>query len=218
MNLFSKKREIKTSQLALLFITGLVLGFLVITQAKYFNSYVTSISRDSTENVFRRIQILKTSNDELKDEITTLENQLAELNDQAQSFATIDKEIKKNEILAGDADVFGPGIELVIENDLNSVWFTDLTNELIASGAETISINGIRLTDSTVGFDALPNGQIMVNGVILRAPYTFQIIGDKDALEQILANQVGIINKMGATFQDFKYTLTKKDRIDMKKV
>lgn len=218
MNLLHRKKDRKASRIVLLLIIGLVLGFLVITQAKHFTNYVESIGRDSSENIFRRIQILKTSNDELKDEIKTLETQLEDLNDQAQSFATIDKDIKKNEIIAGDTDIWGPGIELIIENDLNAVWFTDLTNELIASGAETISINSIRLTESTVGFDALPNGQIMINGVILQAPYTFNAIGDKEALVQILKSPLGILNRMDATFEDFKYTLSEKDRIDMKQV
>ncbi|MBA4336565.1 hypothetical protein C0416_02200 [bacterium] len=218
MELFHRKKDIYNSQIAILLITGIVLGFLVINQAKHFTNYVESIGRDSTENVFRRIQILKTSNDELKDEIETLEKQLTELTDQAKSFATIDNEIKKNEIIAGDIDIWGPGIELVIENNLNAVWFTDLANELVASGAEAISINSIRLTDSTIGFDSLPNGQIMINGVILQAPYTLQAVGDKDALDQILTGPLGILEKMKATFQDFKYTISEKDRIEMKQV
>ena len=218
MNLFHRKTNNRISQTALLGITGLILGLLVITQAKHFTSYVETISRDSTENVFRRIQILKTSNDELEDEIKTLEKQLEDLNDQAQTFATIEKDIKKNEIIAGATDVFGPGIELVINNDLNAVWFTDLTNELFASGAEAISINNIRLTDSTIGFDELPNGQIMINGVILQPPYTIQAIGDKDALSQILKGPAGILSRMQATFDNLEYQLSQKDRIDMKKV
>ena len=218
MELFHRKKDGYNSQIAILLITGIVLGFLVVNQAKRFTDYVESIGRDSTENVFRRIQILKTSNDELKDEIGTLEKQLGELTDQAQSFITIDNEIKKNEIIAGNTDTWGPGIELIIENNLNAVWFTDLANEFVASGAEAISVNNIRLTDSTIGFDSLPNGQIMINGVILHAPYTLQAIGDKDALNEILTGPLGILEKMGATFQDFKYTLSKKDRIDMKQV
>lgn len=218
MNLFHRKKERKVSQIILLLVTGLVLGFLVITQAKHFTNYVDTIGRDSTENVFRRIQILKTSNDELKEEITTLETQLEDLNDQAQSFATIDNDINKNKIIAGETDIFGPGIEIVIENELNGVWFTDLTNELLASGAEAISINNIRLTDSTIGFDELPNGQIMINGVILQAPYTFQAIGEKESLADLVEGQTGILTKMSSTFEDFTYTIAEKDRIDMKQV
>ena len=218
MNLFHRKKDRNLDQIVMLLITGLVLGFLVMTQAKHFTNYIQFIGRDSTENVFRRIQILKTSNDELKDEIKTLEKQLEDLNDQAQSFATIDKDIKKNEIIAGDTDIWGPGIELVIKNDLNAVWFTDLSNELLAAGAEAISINNIRLTDSTMGFDTIPNGQIMINGVILQPPFTFQAIGDKEALSRILENPLGILSRMDSIFENFEYTLSKKDRIDMKQV
>jgi len=218
MNLLHRKKDKASSQIAVLLITGLILGFLIIIQAKHFTNYIESIGRDSTENVFRRIQILKISNDELKDEISSLETQFKDLNNQAQSFSTIDKNIKKNEIIAGAVDIFGPGIELIIENDLSAVWFTDLTNELTASGAEAISINNIRLTDSTMGFDSLPNGQIMINGSILQPPYTFQAIGDKAGLAQILTNSLGILNRMNTTLDNFSYKLLQKDRIDIKKV
>ncbi|MCD6109435.1 DUF881 domain-containing protein [bacterium] len=218
MNLLHRKKNKSNMQIALLLITGLVLGFIVIIQAKHFTNYIETIGRDSTENVFRRIQILKISNDELKDEISSLETQFEDLNDQAQSFATIDNDIKKDEIIAGETDIFGPGIELTIENNLNVVWFIDLTNELITSGAEAISVNNIRLTNSTMGFDPLPNGQIMINGVILQPPYTFQAIGDKEELNQILTNPIGILNRMNSAIKDFKYEISQKDRIDMKKV
>ncbi len=218
MNLLHRKKNKSNMQIALLLITGLVLGFIVIIQAKHFTNYIETIGRDSTENVFRRIQILKISNDELKDEISSLETQFEDLNDQAQSFATINNDIKKDEIIAGETDIFGPGIELTIENNLNVVWFIDLTNELITSGAEAISVNNIRLTNSTMGFDPLPNGQIMINGVILQPPYTFQAIGDKEELNQILTNPIGILNRMNSAIKDFKYEISQKDRVDMKKV
>lgn len=218
MNLLHRKKEQPISRILLLLITGLVLGFLVITQAKYFTDYVSTVGRDSTENIFRRIQILKTTNDELNEEIVLLEKKLEDLNNQAQSFQTIANDIKKNEIIAGDTDVWGPGIELIIDNRLNALWFTDITNELFASGAEAISINNIRLTETTIGFDELPNGQIMINGVILQTPYTIHAIGDKESLKQVLQSPFGILQRMEATLEEFSYSLTEKDRIDMKQV
>ena len=126
MNLLHRKKEQPISRMLLLLVTGLVLGLLVTTQAKYFTDYVSTVSRDSTENVFRRIQILKKTNDELNNEIALLEKQLEDLNNQAQSFQTIANNIKKNEIIAGEIDIWGPGIELVIETKLNTIWFTEI--------------------------------------------------------------------------------------------
>jgi uncharacterized protein YlxW (UPF0749 family) len=208
----------KTTQIILLLITGIVLGILVITQAKYFTNYVASVGRDSTENIFRKIQILKTSNDELEQEIDSLENQLEDLSSKAQALESIENEIEKNRIIAGEVDVSGPGIVFEIRNEIKNIWFTDIVNELFASGAEAISVNNIRLTDSSIGFDTLPNGQIMVNGVILNPPYTFAAIGDSEQLKQALESSLGLLDKMKATIENFDYSLKEKDFIKMKKV
>jgi uncharacterized protein YlxW (UPF0749 family) len=214
----SKKFTDRTAQIIILLISGIVLGALVITQAKYFTNYVSSVGRDSSENVFRKIQILKTSNDELKDEIKTLDKQFEEISTQASALASINKEIEKNKLIAGEADVYGSGIELTVANEISGLWFTDIVNELFASGAEAVSVNNVRLTDATIGFDTLPNGQIMLNGVILNSPYTFSAIGESSTLKGALESPFGIIEKMKASVKDFEFELLVPDRIDMKKV
>jgi len=217
MKIYNK--EIYTvPQVILLALTGLLLGFLIITQSRYFTSYVSSVGRDSSENIFRKIQILKTTNDELADVVTDLESQLGETSSQADALKSIEKEIIKNEMIAGEIKIFGPGIEINIENQISAIWFTDLANELFASGAEAISINNIRLTDSTIGFDTLPNGQIMVNNVILTPPYTFDAIGDKINIKQALEAPGGIIDRLKATYTDIKFTIVEKDRVEMGKI
>lgn len=214
----SKKLTERTAQIITLLVTGIVLGALIITQAKYFTNYVSSVGRDSSENIFRKIQILKTSNDELKEEIEILDKQLEDLSTQANALSSINKDIEKNKIIAGEIDVYGPGIRLEIQNEISGLWFTDIVNELFASGAEAISVNGIRLTDATIGFDTLPNGKIMLNGVILNSPYTFSAIGESETLTNALESPFGIIEKMEASIEDFEYEFKNPDRIDMKKV
>lgn len=208
----------KTAQIIILLITGILLGALVVTQSKYFTNYVVSAGRDSTENIFRKIQILKTSNDELKEEIASLEIQLEEVSSKAEALQSIEKEITKNKMIAGEVDIEGQGIILKINNDLKDIWFTDIINELFASGAEAISVNNIRLTDSSIGFDTLPSGQIMVNGVILIPPYTFAAIGEGESLKQAMERSLGLIDKMKASIDNFNHTLEKRDMIKMKKV
>lgn len=215
---FKKKNKVRITQILLLAITGLVLGFIMVTQARYYVSYVSTTGRDSGENIFREIQRLKIGNDELSDEIETLEEQLEELSNQALALESIEREIDKDRIIAGEVDIWGSGIKFELISPVNEIWFTDISNELHAIGAETISINNIRLIDSTIGFDTLPNGQIMVNGVILSAPYTFEAIGDSTTLKQALESANGIIDKMKSSIEDFEYTLDEKDRIEMLKV
>lgn len=214
----SKKITDRRAQIIIMLISGIVLGAMVITQAKYFTNYVSSVGRDSNENIFRKIQILKTSNDELKDEIEALDKQFEETSTQASALASINKEIEKNKMIAGEADIYGTGIALEVSSDISGLWFTDIVNELFASGAEAVSVNNIRLTDATIGFDTLPNGQIMLNGVILSSPYTFSGIGESNTLRSALESPFGIIEKMRASIENFEFELTSPDRIDMKKV
>lgn len=213
-----KKKNSQVVQISLLIVTGLVLGFLVMNQSRYFTSYVDIEGRDSSENIFREILFLKTSTDELKEEITDLEEQLADLSDRAMALGSIEKEIQKNKIIAGDIAIFGPGIMLEIDNEISDIWFTDIVNELLGSGAEAISVNDIRLTNSTIGFDTLPGGQIMLNSVILSPPFTFKAIGDKATLKQALEAPRGILDRMGTSFEELTYSLEEKDRVETGKV
>jgi len=215
---FINKQQYSTAQIIMLAVTGIVLGFLIITQSRYFTSYVSSVGRDSSENIFRKIQILKTTNDELKEEIQDLEIQFADISNQAMALESINKDILKNKMIAGDTAIYGPGIQIEIETQISDIWFTDLINELLASGAEAISVNSIRLTDATIGFDTLPNGQIMLNNVILTPPYTFSAVGDKINLKQSMEVTGGIIERLKTSFADFKYSIIEKDRIEMGKL
>ena len=66
-----------------------------------------------------------------------------------------------------------------------------------------------------MGFDTLPNEQIMLNSVILTPPYTFNAIGDREVLDEALNAPQGIVDKMNASFDNFKYTLAEKDLIEI---
>jgi uncharacterized protein YlxW (UPF0749 family) len=63
-------------------------------------------------------------------------------------------------------------------------------------GAEAVSINNIRFIDVTNGFDTIPNGEIVLNGSILKAPYVFEAIGDKTTLKAALVQPQGILQRM----------------------
>lgn len=216
--MFFKKDDTFSVRTILLVITGLLLGFLVINQARYFETYVASVGRDRNEDVFRQIQILKTSTKELSEEVKNLERQLEQISGDVQALESINIEIEKNEIIAGEVDVFGPGIKIEIDADLTEIWFIDLTNELFTNGAEAVSVNNIRLTGKTIGFDTLPNDQVMINNVILNRPYIFSAIGDESTIADTLKMAGGILDRMQNAIENFDYTITEKSRIEMKKV
>lgn len=204
-------------QFSILF-TAIFLGVLIALQANSFRGYSDVITRNSRSDIFREIQILKTTNDNLEEEIEGLEKQLEKTADQQQNLQSIQEEIEKYQILSGNIDITGPGIQLKINKDIKAIWLTDITNELFSAGAEAVSVNSIRITNKTSGFDTIPNGQILLNSVILNKPYTIEAIGDKKLLDQALSQPQGIIDRMQQSLGNIDFTLEEKDFIEMKKV
>ena len=211
------KYKIKYHDLTII-ITGILLGFLVVLQTRSFGAVTDKVGRDSIANVFREIQILKNTDENLNDEILNLEDQLSKASNQEEALKAIKAEIEKDKMIAGAVTVNGPGVELKIKNNLQALWFTDIVNELWAAGAEAVSVNNIRLTNTTVGFDTLPNGQISLNGVILAAPYSFDAIGDKKILTEALNQTAGIIQRLKESVTGVDVAVEQKDVIQMDKV
>lgn len=174
---------------------GALLGTLLVVQSRSFQHVTDILTRDPSANAFREVQILKDTNDHLHKEIDELATTLDQAKDRSTALQTIEKEIVKNKILAGDVKVAGPGVRLKIEKNVRALWLIDFINELLNSGAEAVSINGIRLTDETAGLDTLPLGQILVNGSILNAPYVIEAIGEPVTLRNALIQPKGMVDR-----------------------
>lgn len=206
------------SQIIAITTTGILLGFLVILQSRSFRGVQDIIGRDTRANVFREIQILKTTNENLTAEIKDLEDQLSKASDRQQALNAVQDEIKKDRILAGHVDVEGPGIQVTVSKPVAVIWLTDIVNEMWSAGAEAVSVNNIRLTNSTVGFDLLPNGQVALNGVPLTAPYDIEAIGDGKTLNEALNQTQGVLERLRQSVQGVDLTNTLKEKIGMGKV
>lgn len=208
---------IRERELSLL-ITSIVVGLLIAVQSRAFTDVASVFGRDTRADAFRELQILKKSNEKLEDEISDLQNQLFKANDQEESLKAIREEIEKYEMLSGRRDVSGPGVSVTINGKGQDIWLTDMTNELLSAGAEAISINNIRLVDATNGFDTIPNGEIVLNGSILKPPYEFQAIGDKATLRSALEQPQGIFQRINQSLSGLEVKLMEKDLITMEKV
>lgn len=211
-NIKTHKRELS------LLLTATLLGLLIVIQAKSFEDVSDVISRNSRSDVFREIQILKKTNDDLNDEIADLQNQLEKVSNNQDALESVREEIEKYRILTGRLDVSGPGINLKIEGNVEALWLTDIVNELFEAGAEAVSVNSIRLTNSTTGFDTIPSGQIVLSSVILSHPYTIEAIGDKTVLEEALIQPTGIVERMNRGLEGIQVLVEQKDFIKMGKI
>lgn len=195
-------------------LVAVILGFFIVTQGRSFEN-ATEILRDGEDNVFQELQILKEKNVALRREIESLEQILSKLADQNLAIKTIEEEIEKYEKLSGKYPVFGPGLVITVKNDISTPWIIDLTNEMFSAGAEAISVNGIRITNTSAGIDTLPQGQFLVNGSILSQPYTFAAIGDGQKLLDILQLPGGIFDRMKASFKKIVIESEIRDVIQM---
>lgn len=212
MKIKEKKREF-----SILF-TSVLVGFLILLQAKSFTNFTETMGRDTRADVFREIQILKKTNENLEHEIADLEAQLSSNSDKQEALEAVKKEIGKYNILTGRVAVSGPGIALEVNGNVPALWLVDIVNELFAAGAEAVSVNSIRLTNVTNGFDTIPNGQILLNGVILKQPYRFEAIGDKKTLLDALSQPQGILQRLEQSIKGSSAKLEQKDVIMMEKV
>jgi uncharacterized protein YlxW (UPF0749 family) len=188
-------QHLKKKQFSIL-ITAVLLGFMIVMQARSFNDVSDVINRNLRTDIFKEIQILKSTNENLAAEIKDLEQQLSKISNNQEALAEIQQQIKKYKILAGKVNIGGPGVEVKITGDVKALWLIDTINELFAAGAEAVSVNSIRLTSRINGFDTIPNGQILLNGVILNSPYSIAAIGERKTLSGALSQPQGIIERL----------------------
>lgn len=197
--------------------TGLLVGLLFSFQSKSIKQ-TTDFARENKVNVFKEIQIVKRSNQNLSEQLADLQNELNKGNNKEQALESINKDIARYQLALGQNDIHGPGITITIPGELESLWFTDMVNELFSAGAEAISLNGIRILDQNIGFDTMPNGQILLGGEIISAPFKFEAIGDSKTLLNAVSQAGGIVNRI-ANFKP-KYDILVKgvEDVQMKKV
>lgn len=199
-------------------ITAMALGLLIALQARSFEGLGDVLSREKRTDVFREIQVLKETNTTLEDEISELERQLDKVSNNQEALESVRQEIEKYRKLTGRVDISGPGVAVTLDGDVKLLWLTDIVNELFSAGADAVSVNSIRLTNTTVGFDLIPSGQILLNSVILNKPYTIEAIGERSVLEEALNQPQGIVERMKQTESGISVEVAEDDLIEMKKV
>ncbi len=209
----SQRKQLST----LLIIVGFLCGALTVWQFKSFGIAESAIRDSDANNIFREVQVLKLTNDELKQEIEELTLQLESLTDGHSYRESIRKELEKNQLISGLTPIEGPGITLILDKPVAVSWIVDTLNELWTAGAEAIAINGIRLSPYTVGFEDF-NGQIYLNKVPLRTPYKIESVGNTDILEKILSQQGSITARLKTAYPGIQINIKTEELIQMEAV
>jgi uncharacterized protein YlxW (UPF0749 family) len=201
-----------------LFFTAFLFGIFFIIQARSFGEVASIATRDAQSNVFREIQILHTTNKALSQEVSSLEQQLHSTRDRSTSLQALENEIKRYQLLDGSTAVSGSGVTLLLPDGTQAVSLLDLVNELFTLGAEALSINDVRLTTQTLGFEQLPQNKILMNNIILTAPYKLEVIGDSENLYESLLQPGGFIQRFRQSHKGLKVVLDKQSRIIIEKL
>lgn len=119
----------------------------------------------------------------------------------------ISKDLEEANVMVGKTDVTGEGVIVTLHNgEYENIEAWDLiylVNELRYAGAEAISINDIRVVNSTEIVDLADYTYISVEEVRLEAPYVIKAIGNPTYLFSVL-------NLKGSGYVDIYNTATDK--------
>jgi uncharacterized protein YlxW (UPF0749 family) len=191
---------------------GVLLGGQFKTQWQLRRSNLPRFARIEVLSEFYQRKVEE--NEKLAEEIQKLRQEMDQLHkDMAAGQSNAEllrKDLEQTKILAGLTAVEGPGVTVLIKDSLNPssledsnnpliVHYGDLVevcNELKASGAEAIAINGQRI----VAMSAIRcSGPVVeVNGTNIGSVggYTIQAIGDPEVLEAGLNLPGGVVEML----------------------
>ncbi len=129
---------------------------------------------DTTQRAQSEIQRLEAARDDLQSDTRARQAALDEARNQAQVLS----------VLAGTVPVSGPGVTITIKEVSGQVEvgpFIDMVQALRTAGAEAMQINHeVRVVAQTSFEDG--TGGLLVDGRLLEAPFTVDVIGNPDAL------------------------------------
>ncbi len=207
-----------------------ILGFALSMQLK--SVYKNELSTNTTvrnEELRRMLTTEKEKNASLYEQVLqmqeTIDTYRESIEQTGSAYQGMQMELENAKKLSGLTDVYGPGITVTLEdaNAANMVGPAEyyvihdsdvraVVNELLAAGAEAVSINGERVVATTAIRCVGPT--ILVNNVRSSVPFVIKAIGDPLALEGAMNMNGGIVSELRA-YQN-KVTIQRSDRIDMK--
>ena len=201
---------------AAVFVVAILLGFLAVTQ---WRSQAASdgLTGLSVQELGELVANLTTRNNQLRDEIRTLERQrdaVAAAVERGDSSAVqIRSDLSRVLGWSGALGVTGTGIRVTIEGPLPGDAVEELVNELRNVGAEAVSIGTIRVVPGVVVTG--PAGTLVVTGIPLADPLELLAIGDQEILSGSLTRGGGPIAQFAARYPDVTITVTTPDRLSL---
>jgi uncharacterized protein YlxW (UPF0749 family) len=141
----------------------------------------------------------------LRKRATTLEKAISEKNT---GSGALNEQLQDAKVFAGLTELEGPGVKVTLRDNpkaglmpttddlVHDVDVLRVTNELFASGAEAVSINGQRLIASSSIRCAGPT--ILVDGLRVATPFIISAIGNADTLYSGFTMQGAVMSELVA--------------------
>ncbi len=184
------------------FITFLLLGFLLSVQFRTQQIFLSDLSLQKTDDLVLMLKKLHDKRGELAKELSELEKQQRTFNADVNAGETLTKGLRQDyqrqQIALGLLPVQGPGITITISTDSPIVYLdlVDIINELWASQAEAIAVNEQRVTPWTNIFWNKQNLSLTMNGREIAFPCTIKAIGNPEKLESGLRLLGGVLDHL----------------------
>ena len=203
------------SQLAIAAV-ALALGLLVVVQLRA-QAGNAGLAQLSSQDLTVLVANLNARNDQLRREVSSLEDELGALNqNRARGEESLDElraDLRRVRAYAGLDPVGGPGVTISISGPIDGSGVEELINELRNAGAEAIGAGGVRIVTGVVVSGA--SGAASIGGALLGDVFELSVIGAPDKLTGSLTRSGGVIAQLAATEPDVSVTVTPVDRIEL---
>ncbi len=191
-----------------------LLGFLVVVQARS-QSTDQGLAALSVQDLTELVANVTTRNNELRDEIRTLEIQRETIQQAVQrgdtSAVQVRADLNRIEGWSGAMAVVGSGVQVTIAGPVPGDAIELLLNELRNAGAEAIAIGDTRVVAGVVATG--PAGDVVVGGRPLDNPVNLVAIGQPQTLAGSLTRAGGPIAQLAARFPDVTIAVTAEDEV-----
>jgi len=182
-----------------------LLGFLVVAQLNAQNAD-KGLTALSVSELTELVANVTTRNNQLRDEIATLERQhdavSAAVNRGDTSVGQIRSDLNRVLGWSGALPVSGPGVVVTLRGPVPGDAIELLMNELRNAGAEATAIGDIRIVPGMVASG--PEGSVVVRGVPLADPIVITAVGQPQVLAGSLSRSGGPIAQLSARFPSLR--------------
>lgn len=186
----------------LFFLAAMITGFLLAGQIVFSSTRgaLRNLSIDELNEIYVSVQREVT---DMRVEVLSLKSRIDDFSEATQDkeklIENLEAEIRTLEGVLGLKPVRGPGVKIIIsvqETVLSASDLVDVFNELKASGAEAVAVNGIRA--QPLSYFVVRGGRYFFDNQEINPPFVFDAIGDPDTLFSAVTISGGVVNALEA--------------------